>query len=121
MAKKITKKKKDNSINKLIELFKKDRSHFLAGVSLAFLGAYTLLGQISFFFTGGSDQSKIVNRSFFELVSTKQDISNWTGVTGAFLAENLINGWLGIFSLALPVFMIFVGLRLMKEIGRAHV
>lgn len=116
MAKKSTKKKKDNSINKLIKLFKKDRSHFLAGVSLAFLGAYTFLGQISFFFTGGADQSKIVNRSFFELISTKQDISNWTGVTGAFLAENLINGWLGIFSLVLPIFMIFVGLRMMKVI-----
>ena len=116
MAKKITKKKKDNSINKLIELFKKDRSHFLVGVSLAFLGAYTLLGQISFFFTGGADQSKIVNRTFFDLISNKQDISNWTGVTGAYLAEHLINGWFGIFSLVLPIFVICLGLRMMKVI-----
>lgn len=114
MGKKIIKKKKDNSVNKLIELFKKDRSHFLIGVTIAFLGAYTFLGQLSFFFTGGADQSKILNHTFFDLISSKQDISNWTGVTGAYLAEHLINGWFGFFSMILPVFMIILGLRLMK-------
>lgn len=114
MGKKIIKKKKDNSVNKLIELFKKDRSHFLIGVTIAFLGAYTFLGQFSFFFTGGADQSKILNHTFLDLISSKQDISNWTGVTGAYLAEHLINGWFGFFSMILPVFMIILGLRLMK-------
>lgn len=114
MGKKIIKKKKDNSVNKLIELFKKDRSHFLIGVTIAFLGAYTFLGQLSFFFTGGADQSKILNHTFLDLISSKQDISNWTGVTGAYLAEHLINGWFGFFSMILPVFMIILGLRLMK-------
>lgn len=114
MGKKIIKKKKDNSVNKLIELFKKDRSHFLIGVTIAFLGLYTFLGQLSFFFTGGADQSKILNHTFLDLISSKQDISNWTGVTGAYLAEHLINGWFGFFSMILPVFMIILGLRLMK-------
>ncbi len=114
MGKKIIKKKKDNSVNKLIELFKKDRSHFLIGVTIAFLGAYTFLGQLSFFFSGGADQSKILNHTFLDLISSKQDISNWTGVTGAYLAEHLINGWFGFFSMILPVFMIILGLRLMK-------
>lgn len=114
MGKKIIKKKKDNTVNKLIELFKKDRSHFLIGVTIAFLGAYTFLGQLSFFFTGGADQSKILNHTFLDLISSKQDISNWTGVTGAYLAEHLINGWFGFFSMILPVFMIILGLRLMK-------
>lgn len=114
MGKKIIKKKKDNTVNKLIELFKKDRSHFLIGVTIAFLGAYTFLGQLSFFFTGGADQSKILNHTFLYLISSKQDISNWTGVTGAYLAEHLINGWFGFFSMILPVFMIILGLRLMK-------
>lgn len=114
MGKKIIKKKKDNTVNKLIELFKKDRSHFLIGVTIAFLGAYTFLGQLSFFFTGGADQSKILNHTFLDLISSKQDISNWTGVTGAYLAEHLVNGWFGFFSMILPVFMIILGLRLMK-------
>lgn len=116
MGKKIIKKKKDNTVNKLIELFKKDRSHFLIGVTIAFLGAYTFLGQLSFFFTGGADQSKILNHTFLDLISSKQDISNWTGVTGAYLAEHLINGWFGFFSMILPVFMILLGLRMMKVI-----
>ena len=118
MAKKTTKKKKnqESAVNRLLEMFKKDRSHFLVGVCIAFLGAYTFLAQISFFFTGAADQSKVINRSFFELISTKQAISNWTGVTGAFLAQKFINDWFGIFSLAIPIFLVFAGLRLMKVI-----
>lgn len=118
MAKKTTKKKKnqEGAVDRLLEMFKKDRSHFLFGVCVAFLGAYTLLAQISFFFTGGADQSKVINRSFLGLISTKQAISNWTGVTGAFLAQKFINDWFGIFSLAIPIFLVFAGLRLMKVI-----
>lgn len=116
MAKKVTKKEKENTLQKLIELFKKDRSHFLAGVSSAFIGAYILLAQISFFFTGASDQSKVINRSFGDLIGNKQEIYNWTGVVGAFISEKFINGWFGISSLAISIFLIFLGLRLMKVI-----
>ncbi|NDV70067.1 DNA translocase FtsK [Dysgonomonas sp. 25] len=116
MAKKTVKKQKKSTLQKLIELFRKDRSHFLLGVSIAFIGAYILLAQVSFFFTGAADQSKVINRSFWELISQKQEIHNWTGVVGSFMAEKLINEWFGLFSFAIPVFLILLGLRLMKVI-----
>lgn len=115
MAKKTVRKKSSpQTARSFIEFIKKERTTFLLGVCLAFIGAYILLGEISFFVTGASDQSKIVNKSFFELISQKQAISNWTGVAGAFIAEKLINQWFGIFSLIIPIYLILVGLKLMR-------
>jgi S-DNA-T family DNA segregation ATPase FtsK/SpoIIIE len=117
MAKKIVRKKKNQNQNKVsvfLEMMKKERSKFLFGVCLAFIGAYVLLGEVSFFVTGAADQSKVVNKDFLYLISHKQQIDNWTGVAGAFIAEKLINQWFGIFSLLIPVYCILVGLKLMR-------
>lgn len=118
MAKKtVQKKKNQNTGTSFIEFIKKERTKFLLGVCLAFLGAYILLGEISFFVTGAADQSKVEYKSFFELISDKQQISNWTGVVGAFIAEKFINQWFGIFSLLIPVFFILMGLKLMRVVN----
>lgn len=109
-------KKKQNKLSEIAELFKKDRPRFILGVCIVFVGLYILLGGVSFFFTGDLDQSKVLNKSFFELISEKQSISNWTGVIGAFVAEKLINKWFGIFSLIIPIFFVTIGLKLIKAI-----
>lgn len=116
MAKKNTDKKISPKVDSFIELIKKERPRFLSGVSFIFIGAYSLLAQISFFFTGAADQSKIENKSFWDLMSEKQFITNWTGVAGAYIAERTINQWLGIFSLAVFVLLIILGLNLMRVI-----
>lgn len=118
MAKKTVQKKKTPSKGaQFLEFIKKERTRFLLGVCLAFIGAYILLGQVSFFVTGAADQSKVVNRYFFDLISHKQQISNWTGVAGAFIAEKFINQWFGIFSLLIPVYFILMGLKMMRVIN----
>lgn len=118
MAKKtVQKKKTSNTASSFIELIKKERTKFLLGVCLAFLGSYILLGEISFFFTGAADQSKVANRYFLDLISQKQEISNWTGVAGAFIAEKFINGWFGVFSMLIPIYFILMGLKLMRVIN----
>ncbi|MFV0536482.1 MAG: DNA translocase FtsK 4TM domain-containing protein [Dysgonomonas sp.] len=118
MAKKtVQKKKSQNKLSLFWETIKKERVKFLIGVCLAFLGVYILLAGISFFFTGAADQSKVENKFFLDLISHKQQISNWTGVAGAFIAEKLINQWFGIFSLLIPVYFIFMGLKLMRVLN----
>lgn len=118
MAKKtVQKNKKQDKVTSLVELLKKERTHFLFGVLTTFVGAFILLAQISFFFTGASDQSKVHNKSFLDLISQKQVISNWTGVAGAYISEVLINNWFGIFSLLIPIFLVTLGLHLMKVIN----
>ncbi|GAB6010490.1 FtsK/SpoIIIE family DNA translocase [Viscerimonas tarda] len=113
--KKNTKEKKDKSgISSFFRFVRSERGQFLMGVCLVFFAAFMLLGMISFFFAGAADQSKVVNKSFLYLISHKQEIDNWTGVGGAFVAENLINGCFGIFSLIIPLFIGIVGVKLMK-------
>jgi S-DNA-T family DNA segregation ATPase FtsK/SpoIIIE len=117
MAKKpVHKKKAQSKSATFIEFMQKERTRFLLGVCLSFIGAYILLCEISFFFTGAADQSKVVNKYFIDLVSHKQEISNWTGVIGAFVAERLINGWFGIFSMLIPVYLALIGLKMMRVV-----
>jgi len=115
--KKNNKKKKSGSLSSFLHFIKNERVHFLFGVCLVFISAFVLLGMISFFFTGALDQSKVENKSFIDLVLHKQEIANWTGVGGAFVAENLTNKCFGIFSLIIPVFVILIGMRLMKVVS----
>ncbi len=114
--KKKDKKKKQNSVAAIVEMIKRDRTRFLLGVSVTFIGLFILLGCISFFFTGMADQSRVLNKSFFELVWHKQQIDNWAGVIGAFFSQTIVNKWFGIFGLTIPVFFLFAGLRLMRVI-----
>lgn len=112
--KNIKKKNTEGRFASFFRFMKSERGLFLSGVCIIFVAAFMLLGMISFFFTGAADQSKVVNKSFTYLLSHKQEIDNWTGVGGAFIAEQLINRYFGVFSLIIPVFIGLIGARLMK-------
>lgn len=114
--KKPVSKKKKKSESRLAQFFrflKSERGRFLVGVCVVFVAIYILIGMISFFLTGAADQSKVSNKYFFDLIIHKQDIANWTGVMGAFVAEALINKYFGIFTLIIPIFIGLIGIKLM--------
>jgi S-DNA-T family DNA segregation ATPase FtsK/SpoIIIE len=99
----------------IISFIKNERVHFVLGALLVFIGIFMLLAMISFFVTGAQDQSFVQNKTYSELARTKDvEIANWVGVAGAFIAEIVINEWFGIFSLLIPLFVIYLGLRLIK-------
>ena len=75
---------------------------------------YVGLALISFFFTGGADQSKIENIPLSDLVINRGSVENWTGVRGAFLADLLMNRWFGISSFLILFFLGSVGAKLMN-------
>lgn len=116
-------KKKKNSVKKkkseknkfvtFVRFLASERGRFFMGVGIAFISIYILIGMISFFFTGAEDQSKVMNKSFWNLIIHRQEIKNWTGVAGAFFAESLINKYFGIFTFVIPIYFILVGLKLM--------
>lgn len=115
IKKRSTASKSKSKRNALANFFKSERTHFLAGVVIAFVGLFIFLSIISFFFTGGADQSKVDNKTFFELVNDKTlSVDNWTGAGGAFIAQRFINDWFGIFSILIPLFISLVGLRWMR-------
>lgn len=112
-AKKSKKKKKsEKTTSNILRFLRSERGHFLIGVCVIFIALFVLIGMISFFFTGAADQSKVANKYFLDLIIHKQDISNWTGVGGAFIAEALINKYCGVFSLVIPIFIGIIGVRL---------
>jgi S-DNA-T family DNA segregation ATPase FtsK/SpoIIIE len=99
----------------LAQFLRNERVHFIFGVIVAFTGIFILLAIISFLFTGASDQSQVLNRSFWEVVrSNAPEIQNWTGAGGAYIAERLVNEGFGIASVIIPLFLVYVGLRIMK-------
>lgn len=108
-------KPKQGQKKKIISFLKNERVHFILGVIVAFIGIFTLLAIISFFFTGAADQSKVINKTYMEVVrSGTSEIDNWTGAGGAYMAERLVNDWFGLFSVLIPIFLIYIGLRIMN-------
>ncbi|MDD4728435.1 MAG: DNA translocase FtsK [Dysgonamonadaceae bacterium] len=115
IRKRKTTRKSNTKKSTFLGFLKSERTHFLAGVVVAFIGLFIFLSMISFFFTGGADQSKVLNKTYFELVKDKTiSVDNWTGASGAYIAQKLINNLFGIFSLLIPVFIILMGIRWMK-------
>ncbi len=114
MAKKKTKKKDYLAkIEALKKNFQNERSQFLIGAFLLCVSVFSVLAMISFFFSGDADQSKVLNKSFKELITLKNPIDNWMGIGGAYLSHTLINKWYGVASFAIPYFVALCGLKLM--------
>ncbi|MCC8132227.1 MAG: DNA translocase FtsK [Tannerellaceae bacterium] len=94
--------------------FSNERTRFITGLIISILTLYTGLALISFFFTGGADQSKIENIPLADLVTRRGVVANWTGVRGAYLSDLLMNRWFGISSFMILFFLGSVGAKLMN-------
>ena len=118
MAKKTsTKQSTDNKEYKfkaIRNFFTSERTRFITGLIISIVAIYIGLALISFFFTGGADQSKIENVSLSDLVINHGSVDNWTGVRGAYLADLLMNRWFGISSFLILFFLGSVGAKLMN-------
>lgn len=108
-------KPKQGQKKRIVSFLKNERVHFISGVIVAFIGIFMLLAIISFFFTGAADQSKVINKTYMEVVrSGASEIDNWTGAGGAYVAERLVNDWFGLFSALIPILLIHIGLSIMN-------
>ena len=94
--------------------FTNERTRFITGLVIAIITIYIGLSLISFFFTGGADQSKIENVPLSDLLANRGSVENWTGVRGAVLADLLMNRWFGISSFMILFFLGSVGAKLMN-------
>ena len=97
----------------LKQFFASNATCFIIGLIIFVASIYAAIAMLSFFFTGAADQSKIEGISFFYWGSV-EGITNWTGMRGAILSNWLINKGFGVSTFFLLLFLIFVGLRLMK-------
>lgn len=94
---------------------RREKLKIFAGVSLLAIGLFFLVAFVSFFITSGADQSKL-ELNFFKLIKdTEIKVENFTGKTGAWIAEIFINRWFGVSSLLFIYLQAIYGLRLLNR------
>ncbi len=91
------------------DLLCSENVRFIIGLVVLLLSLYMILSYISFFFTGTVDQSIIEDAT-----SSARKVGNWGGILGASFSFWLINECFGVSSVFVPVFLLFVSLKLMK-------
>lgn len=105
--------KNNNLIGKIRTYTKHERVVFSTGILLILISVYILVSLISFFVTGGADQSEITANAEIA-TGVSNNISNWGGMFGARLSNLLINRWMGIASFLICPFLAMCGMSLMK-------
>ncbi len=89
-----------------------ERIRFILGISSSLFTIYLGLAFVSFFFTGGADQSKL-DIQLLELLSDSGiRVENWTGKTGAFLSNLLINKGFGLAACSTLYILTVLSIRL---------
>lgn len=86
-----------------------ETANFVIGAILFAIALFVLSSYISFFFNGGIDQSAIE-------ATNQSDVSysNHTGRLGALISDILVNRWLGLSTIVLPIYLAVAGVALTK-------
>ena len=91
------------------DLLCSENVRFVIGLVVLLLSLYIILSYISFFFTGAVDQSIMEDATL-----PARKVGNWGGILGASFSFWLIDECFGVSSVFMPVFLLFVSLKLMK-------
>lgn len=113
MAKSSKKGDSDSFFSTMKRFFCDERTKFALGIALLIFVLYQFLAFFSFFFTGEADQSIVCGSLEATTPEVLKNITNWTGVHGARMAETMINGWFGVAAFALLWFPLVLAFRLM--------
>lgn len=111
---------KDNKENKesrkqgFLSIFRNETLHFAIGLVLMIFMFYLLVAFVSFFFTGGADQSLVDGASAADLATGDVEARNLAGAQGARLADRFINGAFGASSFFLVLLVAAAGIKLMR-------
>ncbi|MBP6283835.1 MAG: DNA translocase FtsK 4TM domain-containing protein [Paludibacteraceae bacterium] len=112
-SKDVSSKKENRFFSKLVSFFKNEKLHFILGMFLFALSVFGILSLISFL-TLGEDDYNLLSLSYNELAELDKGFQNFGGVSGAHLANLLINKWFGISSFLLLFFGISVAYKLLN-------
>jgi len=88
-----------------------ERINFIFGIALSLFTIYIGLAFVSFFFTGGADQSKLDIKWLELITDSKVRVENWTGKTGAYISNLVINKGFGIASFSFLYLLVVLSLR----------
>lgn len=113
MTKRKANKKSASSINEIAgvdNFFEKENLRFIVGLLILLVALFMLLAFISYLFTGDADQSYLDAASS----SGQFSVSNYAGEFGAKTAYYWIHDCFGLSSFMIPVFLLFLSMKLMR-------
>lgn len=100
---------------KKIESFlKQDKVRVFLGLSVFIFVIYLLVPYISYFDSGGDDQSVLNSSIDFNSIEDTAEVQNAGGIRGAQLADYLVNQTFGAPSIFVILFLAVVGIKLMN-------
>jgi S-DNA-T family DNA segregation ATPase FtsK/SpoIIIE len=106
------KKKKVNPGQKPeYSVFRDERIRFISGIALTGFAVYLFFAFVAYLFWWKADQSA---DSSMMLSVAGDDVRNWSGHSGAWLADVFINRGFGLASFLLPVIIAAIGLRMLN-------
>jgi S-DNA-T family DNA segregation ATPase FtsK/SpoIIIE len=103
----------ENFFTRFIHFVTDEKFIFIIGLFLVLGVLYLTLALTSYFFNGADDQS-LMDLSWTELKTKRNEIQNLASVFGALAAHTLIHKWFGIAAFFILFFVAVVGFRLMK-------
>ncbi len=109
-----SKEKKESRGAGFLAIFKNETLHFAIGLMLLMFMLYLLVAFVSFFFTGGADQSLVDGASVTDLATGDVEANNLAGAQGARLADRFINGAFGASSFFFVLLLAVAGIKLMR-------
>jgi S-DNA-T family DNA segregation ATPase FtsK/SpoIIIE len=96
------------------KIFFNERVNFVLGFCLLFVAGYLVWAFVSFFTTGGADQSLIEAPRDGELLNQDHEFSNACGSLGAYVSWFFIKRCFGLAAFVIPVYLFLVSISLMR-------
>lgn len=98
----------------LVRMLIDRRVHGVLGVILMLSAVFALVSSISYMHYGMADQSLVTNNTIDDIAKTPDEVKNMGGAVGAFMGNTLIHDWLGLGGFVLIIYVLLVGLALVR-------
>lgn len=92
----------------------RDSARWIAGLLLLFVGVFTAAAVFFSFFSWAPDQS-VLQKSVEDRELIGAEIENLCGVAGARLGMMLVDRSFGLFGILIPVMLVLIGVRIIRQ------
>ena len=99
----------------LRDRFNKKKVKSITGVSITLISVFLFLAVFSYLLTWKEDQNRVMGIGLFEFIfdGSEEPVANWLGKFGAWFSHLLVYRWFGFASIAIPVLLFGIGIKLL--------
>ncbi len=88
-------------------------SRWLIGLVLMLSGLYSTLVVASYYFSWSNDYDIVMSENRADIERLSEQVANFGGVDGAWLAQQLIGSSFGVFGIVIPLLVTIIGVRIL--------